>query len=260
MEDQRPTENYFGYEKSYISLPSDWNVSPCSTTPLPLFACFCLSIFRILCFRAFGDKTNPPSLPDTEGDGEEVEEEEQEANEGDKPTQEPCPDTERTTEQACSIIEELSLTELEEDAIGKSQDPEEEEEAEQESPKVMQGRCLYAFTHNHCQNTCSPYCHGVVRKGLFLDLNRNHLQFWMSCFCQHVVLFRPDSRKVSCCSEKVACNSKWHMWPVSYCDIAENMDALLLQCFLHALKIKVKKSELPLLTSTFLRNHMFSCW
>uniref|UniRef100_A0A8C2X3M5 Eukaryotic translation initiation factor 2D n=1 Tax=Cyclopterus lumpus TaxID=8103 RepID=A0A8C2X3M5_CYCLU len=39
----------------------------------------------------------------------------------------------------------------------------------------------------------------------------------------------------------------------------EIMDALLLRCFLHALKSKVKKSELPLLTSTFLRNHMFSC-
>ncbi|KAI4823556.1 hypothetical protein KUCAC02_012137 [Chaenocephalus aceratus] len=39
----------------------------------------------------------------------------------------------------------------------------------------------------------------------------------------------------------------------------ETMDALLLQCFLHALKSKVKKSELPLLTSTFLRNHMFAC-
>ncbi|XP_071332657.1 eukaryotic translation initiation factor 2D [Trachinotus anak] len=39
----------------------------------------------------------------------------------------------------------------------------------------------------------------------------------------------------------------------------EMMDALLVQCFLHALKSKVKKSELPLLTSTFLRNHMFSC-
>uniref|UniRef100_A0A665T0C4 Eukaryotic translation initiation factor 2D n=1 Tax=Echeneis naucrates TaxID=173247 RepID=A0A665T0C4_ECHNA len=37
------------------------------------------------------------------------------------------------------------------------------------------------------------------------------------------------------------------------------MDALLVQCFLHALKSKVKKPELPLLTSTFLRNHMFSC-
>uniref|UniRef100_A0AAY4CWW5 Eukaryotic translation initiation factor 2D n=1 Tax=Denticeps clupeoides TaxID=299321 RepID=A0AAY4CWW5_9TELE len=39
----------------------------------------------------------------------------------------------------------------------------------------------------------------------------------------------------------------------------EQMDALLLQCFLHALKTRVKKSELPLLTSTFLRNHMVSC-
>ncbi|XP_058499972.1 eukaryotic translation initiation factor 2D isoform X1 [Solea solea] len=39
----------------------------------------------------------------------------------------------------------------------------------------------------------------------------------------------------------------------------EIMDALLVQCFLHALKSKVKKSDLPLLTSTFLRIHMFSC-
>uniref|UniRef100_A0A4W6EJ44 Eukaryotic translation initiation factor 2D n=1 Tax=Lates calcarifer TaxID=8187 RepID=A0A4W6EJ44_LATCA len=42
-------------------------------------------------------------------------------------------------------------------------------------------------------------------------------------------------------------------------DFTEIMDTLLVQCFLHALKSKVKKSELPLLTSTFLRNHMFSC-
>ncbi|XP_060737840.1 eukaryotic translation initiation factor 2D [Tachysurus vachellii] len=39
----------------------------------------------------------------------------------------------------------------------------------------------------------------------------------------------------------------------------EQMDSLLLQCFLHALKSKVKKSELPLLTGTFLRKHMASC-
>lgn len=38
------------------------------------------------------------------------------------------------------------------------------------------------------------------------------------------------------------------------------MDALFNQCFFHALKCKVKKSDLPLLTSTFLRSHMFSCW
>ncbi|NXJ12944.1 EIF2D factor, partial [Odontophorus gujanensis] len=39
----------------------------------------------------------------------------------------------------------------------------------------------------------------------------------------------------------------------------EQMDALFNQCFFHALKCKVKKSDLPLLTSTFLRSHMFSC-
>lgn len=98
--------------------------------------------FQILCFRAFGDKSNPPSLPDAEGDGEEMEEEEREANEGDKQTQEPCPDTETATEQACSVLEELSLTELEEDTVGNSQNTEEEEDVEQESPKMTQGRCF----------------------------------------------------------------------------------------------------------------------
>ncbi|NXH18958.1 EIF2D factor, partial [Bucco capensis] len=39
----------------------------------------------------------------------------------------------------------------------------------------------------------------------------------------------------------------------------EQMDALLKQCFFHALKCKVQKAELPLLTSTFLGSHMFSC-
>ncbi|XP_071435039.1 eukaryotic translation initiation factor 2D isoform X2 [Pithys albifrons albifrons] len=39
----------------------------------------------------------------------------------------------------------------------------------------------------------------------------------------------------------------------------EQMDALFSQCFFHALKCKVKKADLPLLTSTFLRSHMFSC-
>ncbi|KAM8976357.1 eukaryotic translation initiation factor 2D [Pelodytes ibericus] len=39
----------------------------------------------------------------------------------------------------------------------------------------------------------------------------------------------------------------------------EAMDCLLNQCFFYALKFKVKKSDLPLLTSTFLRNFLFSC-
>ncbi|XP_045392549.1 eukaryotic translation initiation factor 2D isoform X3 [Lemur catta] len=41
--------------------------------------------------------------------------------------------------------------------------------------------------------------------------------------------------------------------------LAEQMDELLQRCFLHALKCRVKKADLPLLTSTFLGSHMFSC-
>ncbi|KAM4701929.1 eukaryotic translation initiation factor 2D [Discoglossus pictus] len=40
---------------------------------------------------------------------------------------------------------------------------------------------------------------------------------------------------------------------------AEAMDSLLHQCFFHAVKHKVKKADLPLLTSTFLRNYIFPC-
>ncbi|XP_054567371.1 eukaryotic translation initiation factor 2D isoform X3 [Eptesicus fuscus] len=41
--------------------------------------------------------------------------------------------------------------------------------------------------------------------------------------------------------------------------LPEQMDELLQQCFLHALKCRVKKTDLPLLTSTFLGSHVFSC-
>ncbi|XP_075843965.1 eukaryotic translation initiation factor 2D isoform X1 [Microtus pennsylvanicus] len=41
--------------------------------------------------------------------------------------------------------------------------------------------------------------------------------------------------------------------------LQEQMDELLQQCFLHALKSRVKKADLPLLTSTLLGSHMFSC-
>ncbi|XP_014392793.1 PREDICTED: eukaryotic translation initiation factor 2D isoform X3 [Myotis brandtii] len=41
--------------------------------------------------------------------------------------------------------------------------------------------------------------------------------------------------------------------------LQEQMDELLQQCFLHALKCRVKKTDLPLLTSAFLGSHVFSC-
>ncbi|XP_015424893.1 PREDICTED: eukaryotic translation initiation factor 2D isoform X4 [Myotis davidii] len=41
--------------------------------------------------------------------------------------------------------------------------------------------------------------------------------------------------------------------------LQEQMDELLQQCFLHALKCRIKKTDFPLLTSTFLGSHVFSC-
>ncbi|XP_074536619.1 eukaryotic translation initiation factor 2D [Halichoeres trimaculatus] len=128
---------------------------------------------------AFGDKSGPPSIPDAESEGRELngaecevtEEEEEKAKS--QVEEEPSP-SETLTDQACSGVEELSLA-VEEGEKGEKDS--EEEEVQKDDQKMPQ----------------------------------------------------------------------------------EIMDALLLQCFLHALKSKVKKAELPLLTSTFLRNHMFSC-
>lgn len=129
---------------------------------------------------AFGDKTGPPSLPDAEregqaGNGEESEGDEQEQGEDEKCVSEEQSPGDTVTDQACSGVEELVLTE------GETEKGEKHNEEEEEGS--------------------------------------------------------PDEQTMP----------------------QELMDALLLQCFLHALKRKVKKSELPLLTSTFLRNHMYSC-
>ncbi|XP_032377817.1 eukaryotic translation initiation factor 2D [Etheostoma spectabile] len=131
---------------------------------------------------AFGDKSCPPSLPDTESEGHGVNGEEYEVDEMEEEVEEEaekCAEEEQSSSQtvidhACSGFEEMSLAEQEEEKDDKGN---EEEDGNQDDQKMPQ----------------------------------------------------------------------------------EAMDALLLQCFLHALKSKVKKTELPLLTSTFLRNHMFAC-
>uniref|UniRef100_A0A8C2X625 Eukaryotic translation initiation factor 2D n=1 Tax=Cyclopterus lumpus TaxID=8103 RepID=A0A8C2X625_CYCLU len=121
---------------------------------------------------AFGDKSAPPSLPDAEGEGLEVNGEEYEADD------------------------------IEEEEVEKCEEEEQEEQEEQE-------RTPGAKVTNQARSDVLWRCdHGVTSRPLIST---------------------------------------------------EIMDALLLRCFLHALKSKVKKSELPLLTSTFLRNHMFSC-
>lgn len=102
----------------------------------------CLFVFCTLCFRAFGDKSSPPSLPDVESEGEEVNEEEHEVDEREEQTEEQCTDSDTTTEQVCSTVEELNLTELEEEKDEKDEKGktgEEEEEAEHEDQKMTQG-------------------------------------------------------------------------------------------------------------------------
>ncbi|XP_065794358.1 eukaryotic translation initiation factor 2D isoform X2 [Muntiacus reevesi] len=50
-----------------------------------------------------------------------------------------------------------------------------------------------------------------------------------------------------------------HVDPTDSKTLQEQMDELLQRCFLHALKCCVRKADLPLLTSTLLGSHMFSC-
>ncbi|XP_013871812.1 eukaryotic translation initiation factor 2D [Austrofundulus limnaeus] len=128
---------------------------------------------------AFGDKSDPPSLPDGEIEADMLDEdncdvsENEQEDETEKSLEEQQSSGETVQDEAC-CINELSLAEQEGDEEEGSRNQEDDDQDEQKTPQ-------------------------------------------------------------------------------------EEMDALLLQCFLHALKSKVKKSELPLLTSTFLRNHMFSC-
>lgn len=97
-------------------------------------------------FRAFGDKSSPPSIPDAEGEGQEangeeyevdeVEEEEEEEVEKCVGEEEQSPG-ETVTDQACSGVEELSLAEQEEENVEKSGN--EEEEGNQDDQKMPQG-------------------------------------------------------------------------------------------------------------------------
>ncbi|XP_077371478.1 eukaryotic translation initiation factor 2D [Festucalex cinctus] len=131
---------------------------------------------------AFGEKSCPPTLPDEEGEAEDVN--------GDK-----CV----TDEQEESGEDEEEEEEGEQSAV-----------QEQQASEPVKGQACPAVAEQD---------EGVVEKG---DEEREEDQ--------------EDQKSPQ-----------------------EVMDTLLWQCFLLALKSKVKKAELPLLTSTFLRNHMVSC-
>lgn len=85
--------------------------------------------------RSFGDKSGPPALPDLETEGGDTDGEEgevvKEENQEKEDVQSPCGET--GTDQACSGIEELSLTQQEDERNM------EDEEEEQQDQKTTQG-------------------------------------------------------------------------------------------------------------------------
>lgn len=98
-----------------------------------MFMCVFLNIFR-----AFGDKSDPPILPDAENEGRRLNEEYCEVDEEEKVVGE-CAEEEQSpselvVHQASSGIEELSLAEQEEDK-GTNGSEEEENQDDQKTPQ-----------------------------------------------------------------------------------------------------------------------------
>lgn len=90
----------------------------------------------ILChFRAFGDKSAPPSLPDDESEADEMDEENSEVSENDQEEEtEKSLEEQTVSDQAC-CIKELSLTEQEGDNEGSSSNQEDDNQDEQKTPQ-----------------------------------------------------------------------------------------------------------------------------
>lgn len=108
--------------------------------------------FARVFFRAFGDKSGPPPLPDAESEGQGVNGEEYEVDDMEEEEAEKCVEEEQSpcqtvTDQACSGIEELSLTEQEEEKGDKGN---EEEEGNQDDQKMPQGTRLSHASHHFC--------------------------------------------------------------------------------------------------------------
>lgn len=87
-------------------------------------------------FRAFGDKTGPPSLPDAESEVQEVNREACDVDGKEDGTEEQTPDSETMMDQACSHTEALSLTEAKEE---KDENGNEEDEGEHDDQEMTQG-------------------------------------------------------------------------------------------------------------------------
>lgn len=99
-----------------------------------------------LFFRAFGDKSCPPSLPDAEDEGEEVNGDECEDDveevgvedrkeEAERHVEEEQSARETVTDQVCTGVEELKLAEQKEEEGEKGNEEDEENISDQKTPQ-----------------------------------------------------------------------------------------------------------------------------
>lgn len=111
-------------------------------------------------FRALGDKSGPPSLPDEASEGQEVNGETAVGEEGEEELErveeEQRSTWETVTDEACSSVDKLSL-DLQEEVVGAKVN--EGDEGHQDDQEMTQGSrlCIYvcvgvgAHTHTHIQ-------------------------------------------------------------------------------------------------------------
>jgi len=154
--------------KRLITLMPGGIIGPFKQSVMLLILIFPVAYFRLL--RAYGDKSCPASVPDTETTGSEVMNGEEGDEEGECGEEEPgmdagedvseCPGgpgVHQDTEQARTDMEDLTLTEPEGEKEDKDDKEEEEEEKEEEmnpddqiSPQGKSTRLVFLFARFIC--------------------------------------------------------------------------------------------------------------
>lgn len=106
----------------------------------------------VLFFRAFGDKSGPPSLPDEEDEGQEVngEEGEDSEEEVEKCAEKQHGSSETVTDHTSCCIEELSLAEQDEEKGEKANEKEEDNTDGQKTPQGI-SFCVICLVVEKCK-------------------------------------------------------------------------------------------------------------
>ncbi|MED6241137.1 hypothetical protein ATANTOWER_031751 [Ataeniobius toweri] len=141
---------------------------------------------------AFGDKSNPPSLPDDDDDVEDAngepcevgQKEEYKDDDVGKCVEEQQSSGETVKDQACCGFEELSLTEKEEDKVESSNEKSEETQDEQKTPQEeMDALLLQCFLHALKSKVKSPSGKQLdIKKSRYRKLSK-FLQVMQQQYC-----------------------------------------------------------------------------